>query len=83
MRHVVASVAKSEVWGLFNYGQTYVPLCITLNELGFTQTLTPIKICISPAEGIVTDTVIQKSSKAMDMRFYWMKLRVKQNYFFV
>ena len=37
----------------------------------------------SAAEGIVTATVRQKMSKAMDMQFYWIKDRVKQKDFFV
>ena len=82
-KHVVASAAKAEVGGLFHNGQTAVPLRITLHELGFTQPPTPIKIDNSSDEGIVAAIVRQKRSKAMDMRFYWMKYRVKQKYFFV
>ena len=60
-----------------------MPLRIKLHELGFTQPPTPIKIDNSAAKGIVTATVRQKRSKAMDMRFYCMKDRVKQKDFFV
>ena len=83
LKHVVASAAESEVGGLFHNGQTAVPLRITLHELGFTQPPTPIKTDNSAAEGIVTATVRQKRSKAMDMQFYWMKDRVKQKEIFV
>ena len=62
-------------------GKTAITLLITLRELGFTQPPTPIKTYNSAAEGIVTATVRQKRSKAMDMRFYWMKDRVKQKDF--
>ena len=79
----MASAAEAEVGGLFHNGQTAVPLRIALHELDFTQPPTPIKTDNSVSEGIVTATVRQKSSKAMDMRFYWMKYRVKQKYFFV
>ena len=78
LKHVVASAAEEEVGGLFRSGKTAVPLRITLHELGFTQPPTPIKTDNSAAEGIVTATVRQKRSKAMDVRFYWMKDRVKQ-----
>ena len=80
---MVASAAEAEVGGLFQNGQTEVPLIITLHELGFNQPPTPIKTDNSVAEGIVTATVRQKIPKAMDMRFYWMKFRVKQKDFFV
>ena len=58
-------------------------LRITLHELGFTLPPTQIKTDNSAAEGIVTAVVKQKSSKAMDIRFYWMKDRVKQKDLFV
>ena len=62
LKHLVASAAEAEVGGLFHNGKTYVPLRITLHELGFSQPPTPIKTENSAAEGIVTATVIQKSS---------------------
>ena len=83
LKHVVASADEAEVGGLFQNGQTAAPLRITLHELSFTQQPTPIKKDNSAAEGIITATVRQKISKAMDMRFYWMKDRVKQKDFFV
>ena len=47
----MASDAKAEVRGIFQNGQTAVPLRITLNELCFTQPPTPIKTDNSSAEG--------------------------------
>ena len=67
LKHVVASASESEVGGLFHNGQRYVPLRITLQELYFNQPPTPIKTDNFASEGIVTATVRQKSSKAMDM----------------
>ena len=83
LKHVVASAVKEEVGGLFHNGQKYGPLRITLHEISFPKPPTPIKTDNSAAKGIVTATFKQKSSKAMDMQFYWMKDRVKQKYFFV
>ena len=83
LKNVVSYTAGTEVGGLFHNGQTAVPLRITFHELGFTQPPTPLKTDNSTAEGIVTATVRQKSYKAMDMQFYWMKDRVKQKHFFV
>ena len=77
----MVSAYEADVEGLLHNGKTAVPLSITLHEIGFTQTPTPIKTDYSAAEGIVTATVRQKRSKATDMRFYWMKDRVKQKYF--
>ena len=78
LKHVVVSAAEAEVGGLFHNGQTAVPLRITLHELSFNLPPTSIKTDKSVAEGIITATVRQKRSKEMDMRFYWMKDRVKQ-----
>ena len=78
LRHVVASADKVEVSGLFYNVLTYVPLRITLNGIGFSQPPTPIKTDNSSSEGIVTVTVRKKSSKAIYMRFYWIKDRVKK-----
>ena len=80
---MVASVAEAEVGGLFHNGQTAVPQRIKLHELGFTQPPTPMKTDNSAAEGIFIATVIQKRSKAIDMRSYWMKDRVLKKDFFV
>ena len=81
LKHVVASFSKAEVGGLFHNGQTAVPLRITLHELGFTQQPTPIKTNNSAAEDIVTATVRQERSKAMNMQFYWMKDKVNKKTF--
>ena len=35
------------------------------------------------ASGIINDTVKQRRSKAMDMRFYWIKDRVAQDQYVV
>ena len=78
LKHVGVSAAKSEVGRLLHNGKTAVPLRITLHELGFTQPPTSIKTDNAVSNGIVTATVRQKKSKAMDMRFYWIKDRLKQ-----
>ena len=75
---MVVSGSEAEVGGLFHNVQTAVPFRITLHELVFFQLPTPIKTYNSATKSIVTATVKQKWSKEMDMRFYWMKDRVKQ-----
>ena len=53
------------------------------NYLSITLTMlaTPIQTDNSCAEGIVNDTVKQRRSKAIDMRFYWVRDRVRQGQF--
>ena len=45
----------------------------TLEELGHPQPPTPIKTDNTTANGIINGTVKQQRSKAIDMRFYWLK----------
>jgi hypothetical protein len=47
--------------------------------MGYNQDATELKTDNTTAYGIINNTVQQKLSKAMDMRFYWVKDRVKQD----
>jgi hypothetical protein len=49
--------------------------------MGHSQPPTPMATDNNTASGIVTDTVKQKRSKAIDMRFYWIRDRVRQGQF--
>jgi hypothetical protein len=44
--------------------------------MGHPQNATPLQTDNACAAGIVNDTVKQRHSKAMDMRFYWIEDRV-------
>eukprot|EP00536_Pseudo-nitzschia_multiseries_P000416 jgi/Psemu1/915/gm1.915_g len=52
-----------------------------LIELGHPQPATPMKTDNNTAEGILNGTIKQKRSKAIDMRFYWLKDRAEQGQF--
>jgi hypothetical protein len=81
LRMVVASAAEAEVGALFVNGQEATVLRLILQELGHAQGPTPMRTDNSTAFGIVNDTVKQKRSKAIDMRFYWLKDRAQQQQF--
>jgi hypothetical protein len=49
-----------------------------LEELGHPQPPTPMETDNTTATGYSNGTIKQKLTKAMDMRFYWIKDRVKQ-----
>jgi hypothetical protein len=83
MRNVLASAAEAEIGALFLNGQEALPIRITLNKIGHTQPATPVQTDNSTAAGFAKDTIKQKGSKAIDMRFYWIKHRVRQNQFIV
>ena len=81
MREVLSSAAEAELGALFHNGKEACPLRHALEELGHPQPATPMATDNSTASGIATDTVKQKRSKAIDMRFYWIRDRVRQGQF--
>jgi hypothetical protein len=52
-----------------------------LEELGHKQPPTPIQTDNSTACGVVNNEIQPKATKAMDMRFYWLKDRERQKEF--
>lgn len=83
MKEVLASAAEAEFGGLFYNGKECCPIRTTLEELGHPQGPTPMATDNSTASGIANDTVKQRRSKAMDMRFYWVRDRVRQGHFLI
>jgi len=75
--------AKAKVGALFVNGREAIPLRNTLIKLGHLQPPTPILTDNSTAAGFANNTIKQKLSKAMDMRFYWIKDQVEQGQFLV
>jgi hypothetical protein len=78
---VVASAAESEVGACFHNAQSGAPLRVTLTELGHTQPPTPLSTNNSTAFSILNETIKQKRSKAMEMRYHWLADRVRQKQF--
>ena len=63
----------SDAGALFHNAKKAAPFRITLIKLGHPQGVTPIQTDNACALGIINDTVKQRRSKAMGMRFYWIK----------
>lgn len=83
MRDVVTSAAEAELGALFYNGKEAVPIRACLIELGHPQAPTPMVTDNQTASGIANDSVKQKRSKAMDMRFYWIRDRVRKGQFYI
>ena len=81
IKQVMSSAAEAELGGLFINAKKAVPIRTTLEELGHKQSNTPIQTDNSTANGLVNNEVQPKATKAMDMRFYWLKDREAQNQF--
>jgi len=78
MANVMSSAAEAEVGGLCIDSQEACPIRVALEEMGCTQPPTTTTTDNQCAEGIANDTVKQRRSKAMDMRFYWVRDRTNQ-----
>jgi hypothetical protein len=83
LRNVMSSAAEAEVGALFENGQEAVGIRNTLHDMGHAQPPTPVKTDNSTASGISNNTMKQRRSKSMDMRFYWIRDRVQQGQFII
>jgi hypothetical protein len=77
----VSSVAEAEVAACFHNAREACELRTTLAFLGHIQPPTPIQTDNKTANGILTNTIKQKRSKAIDMNFYWLRDRVEDKEF--
>ena len=80
---IVSSAAEAEYAAVFTVGQEAEPIRVTLEELGYPQPATPITCDNQCAVGLSLDILKQKRSKAVDMRFHWIRDRVRQGHFTV
>ena len=83
LKHVMASAAEAELGSMFINAKEGEVLITSLEEMGHPQGPTPIQKDNSTASGIINETVKQRRSKAIDMRFYWVRDRCKQKHFLV
>ena len=83
MKEIVSAASEAELAGLFHNGKEACPIRICLAKLGHPQLPTPIKTDNTTAEGLANDTVEQKRSKAIDMRFYWIRDKVQHGQYHV
>ena len=77
----MSSAAEAELGTMFVNAREAIPARKALEGLGYKQPRAPMQIDNSTAVGIANDTVKQKRSKAIDMRYYWIRDRVRQGQF--
>ena len=76
IKNIMALAAEAEVGALYmNTQEALVAIGQCLIELGHPQPATPTKPDNRTALGILTGTIKQKRSKAIDMQFCWLKDR--------
>ena len=81
LKNVMASAAEAETGAVFVNCQEAIAVRQTLIEMGHPQPATPVHVDNKCAVGILNETFRQRKSKSMDMRFYWVRDRVKQKQF--
>jgi hypothetical protein len=77
----MSSTAEAEIGAVFINANEGAVLRTTLEELGHNQPPTPMETDNTTATGYINCTIKQKRTKAMDMRFYWIKDRARQGQF--
>ena len=81
--NVMSSAMEAEVAATYLTAKEAVPIRIALEEIGHPQPPTPMQVDNSTAVGFVNETIKYKRSKAIDMRFHWVRDRVHQNQFLI
>ena len=75
IKAVMSSAAEAELGGSYFNVREAVPMRKALEELGHKQPRIPMKTDNSTALGIVSNKIQPKRTKAMDMRFHWLRCR--------
>jgi hypothetical protein len=83
MRAIVPGAAEAELGTLFHNGKEACSIRTTLEETGHPQPATITETDKSAATGVANDSIRQKRSKAVDMRFHWTRDRMQQGQFHV
>jgi hypothetical protein len=78
---VVSSVGEAEYGAAFIFAQHGVWLRNIAAAFGHAQLATPILCDNEFAIGLANDTIKQKKSKSIDMRFHWLRDRIRQRQF--
>ena len=81
IKAVMSSAAEAELGALYINAREAVPARRLLKEMGHPQPPTPMQTDNSTALGVVTNNIQPKRTKAMDMRFYWLRDREAREQF--
>jgi hypothetical protein len=77
----MSSAEEAEIGAVFINAKEGAVLRTTLEELGHPHPPIPMETDNTTATGYSNGTIKHKRTKAMDMRFYWIKDLVKQGQF--
>jgi hypothetical protein len=83
LKHVASAASEAEYGGLFVNGKEGTIIRRTLHDMGHPQPATIITTDNSTANGIANDTIKQQRSRAIDMRYHWIRDRIVQGHYLV
>ena len=83
MSNVMGLASEEDIGATYINGQEAVPIHTLFRELGHPQPAMPIQVKNSTADGFANNTIKQKRSKEIDMRFYWICDRTSQVQFLI
>ena len=83
MRSVLSRSMEAELGGLFFNCQRGVATRTSLMEMGYNQPPTPLVTDSATRDVFSNDKIRQRRSRSIDMRFYWVRDRVRQRQFLV
>jgi hypothetical protein len=81
LKHIASSASEAEVGALFVNTKEGEIIRTTLAEMGYPQNATPVTTDNTTANGIMNDTIRRQRSRAIDMRYHWVRDRVVQKHY--
>ena len=81
IKHVMTSATKEELAALYIMAREAVYIIIVLMEMGHKQPATPLQTDNATAEAVYNGKIQPKRTKAMDMKFHWLRDRKCQEQF--
>jgi hypothetical protein len=79
IKAVMSLAAEAELGTLSINARKAVPMHQLLTEMGHIQPRTPVQTNNSTACGVVNSNIQPRQTKAMDMRFHWLRCREAQH----
>ena len=81
IKAVMSSACEAEIGAMYINAREAVSARQALEKMGHTQPRTPMQTDNTSAHQVVTNNVQPKRTKAMDMRFHWLRYRAAQKQF--
>ena len=81
IKTLMSYVAEAELGALYINCREEIPARHLLEAMGHHKPATPTQTNNSTALGVVTNKINPKRTKAMDMRFHWLRCRENQRQF--